>query len=517
MPGGILSFLIFFPIVAGLFIGIFTENKFLKNNIKNIALVVTAIQMVLSLLIYANYDKEIGGFQFIDYFDSWIPFESFKAQYIVGIDGISAPLILLTGIIGFCSVIASMNISLRQSEYFMWLLILQGVVTGVFASLDMLLLFVFWEAELIPMYFLISIWGSGRAHHSAMKFLIFTLTSGALLLIGIISVYFATGTFVMFDITELGLVGVANSNFSTAIPSLFIFLIFFIGFAIKLPLFPVHSWLPDAHTDAPTAVSMMLAGVLLKMGGYGLLRINIDMFNYIDPSVLTDLSPYFAVLGTFSVLYGAILTIQQSDLKRLIAFSSVSHMGYVILGFSSYSAYSTLGSTEGIGGTALQLFTHGTITGLAFLLVGLTYERTHTRYIPHLGGLARKMPIIATFFIIAGLASLGLPGLSGFVAELMIFIGTFKLGGVWAISTTFAVFGVVLAAGYTLWMIQRVYLGEGVKENSPVSKIFDNLTDLNKLELLSVIILTVSILAVGIYPSIITDVLNIGVGEIFTR
>jgi len=204
VPGGTLSFLIFFPIISGILIGIFSENKFLKINIKKTSLFITGIQLILSILIYFSYDKTVGGFQFIDYFDSWIPFEAFTARYIVGIDGLSAPLVLLTGILGFCSVIASMNIQLRQKEYFMWLLVLQGVVTGVFASLDLLLLFVFWEAELIPMYFLISIWGSGRAHYSAMKFLIFTLTSGALLLIGIISLYFSTGTFLMFDITELG-------------------------------------------------------------------------------------------------------------------------------------------------------------------------------------------------------------------------------------------------------------------------------------------------------------------------
>ena len=517
MPGGILSFLIFFPIIAGIFIGIASSNNFIRQRIKFFALLFTFIEMILSILIYFSFDKQNGGFQFIDYFDAWIPFETFKAQYLVGIDGLSAPLVLLTGILGFCAVIASLKISFREREYFMWLLILQGVVTGVFSSLDMLLLFVFWEAELIPMYFLISIWGSGKAQYSAMKFLIFTLTSGAFFLIGILSVYFATGTFVMYDITELNLVGVASSTFNILIPSVLIFLIFFIGFAIKLPLFPLHSWLPDAHTDAPTAVSIMLAGVLLKMGGYGLLRINVDIFNSIDPSILFDLSPYIAFIGAVSVIYGAILTIRQTDLKRLIAFSSVSHMGYIILGLSSYNAYSSLGSSEGLGGTALQLFTHGTITGLAFYLVGLTYERTHTRHIPHLGGLAIKMPLITTFFVLAGFASLGLPGLSGFVAELMIFVGTFKLGGLWAFSTVLSVFGVVLAAGYTLWMIQRSFLGSGVSNDSPVAKEYDNLSDMNNIELIGAIILTLTIVTVGVYPSIVTDLFNIGIGEVFSR
>ena len=514
---GLLSFVIFFPVLTGIFIGLFGARTFFKNRIKLIAIIASIIEMAASVLIFLNYDKSIGGIQFIDYFDSWIPFSSFTARYLIGVDGLSTPLILLTGILGFCAIVASLKINKRENEYFMWLLILQGVVVGVFSSLDLLLLFIFWEAELIPMYFLISIWGTGRSQYSAMKFLIFTLTSGALLLMGILAIYFSSGTFVMFNIDELGLIGISGSMFLSVVPPVLIFLLFFVAFAIKLPLFPFHSWLPDAHTDAPTAVSIMLAGVLLKMGGYGILRINVDLFNKIDFSILIKFAPYFAILGAFSVLYGAVLTIRQTDLKRLIAFSSVSHMGYIILGVASFGAFSESGETIGLGGTALQLFTHGTITGLAFLLVGLTYERTHTRNIPELGGLALKMPLIATFFVIAGFASLGLPGLSGFVAELMIFVGTFKLGGIYAISTVAAVSGVILAAAYTLWMIQRAYFGLSPDPKSPVFKNFDSLEDMSLIELSAVVLLTFTIVLVGVYPSIITDLFNIGVGEIFSR
>ncbi len=368
------------------------------------------------------------------------------------------------------------------------------------------------------MYFLISIWGSGRAHYSAAKFVIFTLFAGALLIIGILAIYLSQGinSFTMVSIPELSLHGIpelmTGANF--LIPVSVIFWLFFISFAIKLPLWPLHSWLPDAHTDAPTAVSVMLAGILLKMGGYGIFRISLGFFK--NSSFNFDVAaPILVILGAISVIYGAILTIRQTDLKRLIAFSSVSHMGYVIIGFSSLISVVSINDTLALNGAALQLFTHGTITGLAFLLVGLVYDRTHTRYIPDLGGLTAKMPIIAIFFLIAGFGSLGLPGLSGFVAELMIFLGTFQVGNIFAIATVIGVFGVVLAAGYTLWMIQRSFFGNKPSKESPVSKDFEELSDMHILDVFPVLVLTIPIFVVGIYPRLLTDIIEIGIREMF--
>jgi NADH-quinone oxidoreductase subunit M len=292
------------------------------------------------------------------------------------------------------------------------------------------------------------------------------------------------------------------------VPAALIFAFFLIAFSVKLPLWPLHSWLPDAHTDAPTAVSVMLAGVLLKMGGYGLFRINVGMFQETAGFTVHDAAGVLAAIAAVSVLYGAIVTIRQTDLKRLIAFSSVSHMGFVMLGVAAIGGTASAASAGGLNGAALQMFTHGTITGLAFLMVGLTYDRAHTRHIPHLGGLWKKMPVIAVFFLIAGFASLGLPGLSGFVAEIMVFLGTFQ---VWGWATGFAAFGVVLAAGYILWMVQRAFFGPAPSEGGMPADQYDRLEDASMLDLVPVVALTVPIFVVGIWPSVLTDVFDTGI------
>ena len=415
-------------------------------------------------------------------------------QYFLAVDGLSAPLVLLTGLLGMVAVFASWSVQTRVREYFVWLLALQGAVMGVFTALDFFLFFLFWELELIPMFFLISIWGSGRREYSAMKFLIFTILGSAFMLVGILVLFFSTGT---FDMTALP-AAIADSRL--LLPAGVVFAMLFVAFAVKLPIWPLHTWLPDAHTDAPTAASVMLAGVLLKMGAYGMFRVSAAMF----PDVLRDVSWLLAVAGVVNILYGASVVLRQTDMKRLIAFSSISHMGFVVLGLSSAVGVAGQISPLGLTGASLQMFTHGAITGLLFLLVGYVYERAHTRHIPDLGGLASRMPILSASLAVAGLASLGLPATAGFVSEIHVFLGTFP---VWGWLTAIGAFGVVLTAGYILWMIQRVMFG-------PRNSRLDDLTDASPLEMIPVAALIIAIMVVGIFPATVTDVFSTGIGPI---
>ncbi len=484
---GLLTTLVFLPAAAALVIALLARDK---QQVRWIAGIVAVAELALSIVAFASYDSAQGGVQLVDRAANWIP--ALNAQYFLGMDGLSAPMVLLTGLLGACAVFVSWSVQNRVREYFMWLLLLWTAVMGVFVALDFLLFFIFWEIELIPMYFLISMWGTGRPTYSAMKFVAFTFLGSAFMLVGILALYFATGTFDMIRITqELGL---AIPYSKMIMPAAVAFFFFFAAFAVKLPIWPVHTWLPDAHTDAPTAVSVMLAGVLLKMGGYGILRVCLSMF----PDVASDYGKPLAVLAAFSILYGAVVTMRQTDLKRLVAYSSVSHMGFVLLGVTSVSALGGGFATVGITGASVQMFTHGTITGLLFALVGLVYEKVHTRHIPDIKGLAPRMPFVAVTFVIAGLASLGLPGLSGFVAEIMVFLGAFKAH---AWPTAFAAFGVVLAAGYILWTLQRVLFG-------PLSGRHEGVGDASWLERAPLIALVIAIVVVGVYPAVITDVLD---------
>ena len=488
---GLLTATVFLPLAGAVLIALVIKGD---RRVRDFAGGVALAELALSIFVFARYDVNTPGVQLIDRVEGWIPFGSSEVQYFLGVDGLSAPLVLLAGLLGMVAVFASWGIKSRVREYFMWLLILQTAVMGVFTALDFILFFLLWELEMVPMFFLISIWGSGRKEYSAMKFLIFTFLGSAFMLVGILALFFSTGTFDMTKLPD------AIQGVEFIVPASLIFALLFTAFAVKLPVWPVHTWLPDAHTDAPTAVSVMLAGVLLKMGGYGIVRVSAGMF----PEVIVSAAWALAALGVVNVLYGALVTLRQTDLKRLIAFSSISHMGFVLIGVSSVAGAAGTVSPVGLTGASMQMFTHGTITGLLFLLVGLLYDKAHTRYIPDLGGLATRMPVLATAFLVAGLASLGLPGTSGFVSEILVFLGTFP---VWSWATALAAFGIVLTAGYILWMIQRTFYGPAIGR-------FANITDASPLEMVPLFVLSAVILLVGVYPAVISDVFAQGVGPI---
>ena len=495
-----LTAIVFLPLAGAVVIALFLRSA---RWIRYWAALVALVELGLVIAAFSLFKITSYGalpdtpYKLVERFD-WIKgaVPSFPAEYFLGVDGLSLPLVLLTALLGLVAVYASWHIQHRVREYFIWLLILQTAVTGVFSSLDFVLFFIFWELELIPMYMLIALWGTGRATYSAMKFLVFTFLGSAFMLTAILILFFSTGTFSMVELAQTPLVGLL-------IPAQVVFAFFFVAFAIKLPVWPVHTWLPDAHTDAPTAVSVMLAGVLLKMGGYGIIRINLGMF----PEVTAEAALALAILGVINILYGAMVVLRQTDLKRLIAYSSVSHMGLVLVGVSSVGASAATLSSVGLSGAALQMFTHGTITGLLFLMAGLVYDRVHTRHIPDLGGLSNQMPILATVFVLGGLASLGLPGTSGFVSEVLVLMGTFSIG-TWGIPVAvMAAFGVVLAAGYILWMLQRSFFG-------PKLPRFDGVKDAVAVDMLPMALLVAAIFVIGIYPAFLTDVFSAGIEPI---
>jgi NADH-quinone oxidoreductase subunit M len=475
--------LIFLPVLGAVAVMLLPRAQ--AGNAKIVAALVATVNLALAVAMYAGFDQLDSALQFSER-RTWIDAADvgFDVQYFIGVDGLSATMMLLTGFLFLVAALVSWNIELRPREYYAWLLLLETAVMGVFAAQDLILFFLFWELELVPMFFLISIWGTGRKDYSAMKFVLYTLAGSALMLVGFLVLGFSAGTFDMEELAQMEITGAAISLNA-------VFFLILAAFAIKLPVFPLHTWLPDAHTDAPTAVSVILAGVLLKMGGYGLIRILVGIL----PEQFERYDVYLAVLAAFSVIYGAVITMRQTDLKRLIAYSSVSHMGYVLLGVAA------LGEV-GLTGASLQMFTHGTITALLFVTVGLMYDRTHTRQIADLTGLAHYMPIFATVFVIAGLASLGLPTMSGFVAELLVFLGSFDA---FEAPTIVAVIGILLSAGYILWTAQRVLFG-------PADERWSGLTDTtNWWERISMAALVGVIIGVGIYPATIVDVLENGV------
>jgi NADH-quinone oxidoreductase subunit M len=485
-----LSIILFTPLVGALIL--LLVNKKNENAIRWIANIVTLMGFAVSVPLWFWYQPSGADFQFVER-APWIP--SVGAEYFLGVDGLSVLLILLTTMMGFIAVLSSWTaITERVKEYYIFLLVLQTGMLGAFMSLDFLLFFLFWEVMLVPMYFLIGIWGSSNRLYSAIKFFLYTLVGSVVMLLGILALYFynhsLTGVYT-FDVTVFHKLSLPFNL------QWWIFLAFFLGFAIKVPMFPFHTWLPDAHTDAPTAGSVILAAVLLKMGTYGFLRFSLP--------ILPDASRYFVkpivVLCIIGIVYGALVALAQKDWKRLVAYSSVSHMAMVMLGMFALNPV-------GITGSIIQQLNHGISTGALFLIVGIVYERRHTREISEYGGLSKVMPVYAAIFLIMTMSSIGLPTLNGFIGELMILLGVFVASKVWA---AFAASGVVLGAAYMLYLYQRTMFG---KIENPKN---EHLLDLNHREFATFAPLLVLAVWMGLYPSPFLRRLESSVNHIIVR
>ena len=482
-----LSTILFLPAVGAIIIALFGRSEKLA---KWLAAAFTVVPLGLSIFLFAAFDRSASMAGIVQFEEKYLWIAPLNAHYHLGVDGLSMPLLLLTSFLGFLAVLISWKVHERTREFFAWLLLLETSIIGVFVSLDLLLFFIMWEIEVIPMYFLISVWGSGRRDYSAIKYVLYTLFGSAFMLAGILALYFTTGSLSIVDISN-GQLGMLQ----TALPAAAIFWLLFIGFAVKLPMFPLHTWLPDAHTDAPTAVSVMLAGVLIKMGGYGMIRLCVSMF----PGPARDYAQIMLILALIGIVYGAAVTLMQTDIKRMIAYSSISHMGYVLLGIFALGEIS-------LTGAALQMFSHGIVTGLLFAMAGLVIHNIKVRDLRQLGGLAKQVPIICLVFGIAGLASLGLPTTSGFAAEFLVFLGSYSSGIVPNVQvyTIIAIIGVVLTAGYILWMLQQAFYG-------PVKAEYNNVKDADGLEKFYMFVLVAVIMLVGIYPAFLTDVFKLGI------
>ena len=494
----ILSIVAYIPLAGALLLLFFPKEK--TAMIRAWATAVAAADFAVSLLLWPWFDKTKDGFQFEE-IASWIP--SLGVKYHFGIDGISLLLILLTTLLGVIAIYSSYTaIHDRQKEYYVFLLLLQTGMLGTFMTLDFFLFYLFWEVMLVPMYFLIGIWGGPRKLYAAIKFFLYTLAGSVLMLLGIITVYFYNTSGVLgveglhnaatFDIPTL----TALTPGMPAHLQVLLFFAFFFGFAIKVPMFPFHTWLPDAHVEAPTAGSVILAGVLLKMGTYGFVRFSLPMF---PKAILTPwVLALMAFLAIFGIIYGAMVSLVQKDMKKLVAYSSVSHLGFVMLGVFALN-------TAGLRGGILQMINHGISTGALFLLVGIVYERRHTRLISEYGGLAKQMPIYAVFFLVIALSSMGLPLLNGFVGEFTILNGAFLKNPWWAF---WALWGIVLGAAYLLWLYQRVFFGE---LSNPENQ---KLKDLSWREQWTLIPLIVCAFWIGIYPEPFFQVIDKPVDKI---
>jgi NADH-quinone oxidoreductase subunit M len=497
MQQHLLTAIIILPVIGAL---VTVGYSFLRNqretNYKWIALGFSVVDFALSLFLVRGIGGATKDFRFVEDV-LWIG--SIGAHYHVGVDGISLWLVLLTTLLMPIAILSSWkSIQKRQLSYYMFLLLLLSAMVGVFVSLDLLLFYLFFEASLVPMFFLIGIWGGERKIYAAVKFFIYTAVGSLLMLVGIIALYYLYGT---FDYTTM-LAAMNGGKLLGERTEFWLFLAFAFAFCIKVPLFPLHTWLPDAHTEAPTAGSVILAGVLLKMGTYGLLRFNLGLF----PVMSRKFAPLMITLAIIGIIYGALVAMVQPDVKRLVAYSSVSHMGFVVLGLFSFTEF-------GMQGALYQMLNHGVSTGALFLFVGFIYDRRHTRQISEFGGLATPMPWFSTLFVIASLSSIGLPFLNGFVGEFLIMLGSWTSNAIqhaW-IATMLAGTGVIWAAVYMLWMLQRVVFGKITKPENA------QLQDLNSRELVLLIPLLVLMLFMGVYPRVFLDRSRASVEEVRSR
>jgi NADH-quinone oxidoreductase subunit M len=515
---GVLTWVTFLPVLGMLIVLLLPKDNW--NVIRWTSLIATALQLVLALALFVRFDRTLPGinvesaFQFVER-ASWIDIQSagwfgrIHIEYFLGIDGLSVAMVLLTALISFIAVISSWTIDRSVKGYFALFLLLDTGMMGVFVSLDFFLFYIFWEVMLLPMYFLIGVWGGPRREYAAIKFFLYTLAGSVLLLLVMIALYFSTNVYidasgVTYSVAEAmkrgteGLEKVYTFNMIQMMdPGNFVEGSLLAGFdtswryiayiALKIPSFPFHTWLPDAHVEAPTPISVILAGVLLKMGTYGIMRIAFPIF----PDAARHYMWELALLGVISMVYGALVAMAQTDFKKLIAYSSISHMGVVTLGMASMN-------TQGMTGAVFQMFNHGTITAMLFLIVGVIYDRTHTRGLDDFGGLMNQMPKYAGVMTVAFFAALGLPGLSGFISEAFSLIGAFQT---FRVLTMIAVLTIVLTAGYMLWVLQRVFLGT-------IPEKWKTLTDMDGRETFMLASLAAIVIFLGIYPSPVLDLMN---------
>lgn len=490
---GVLSWLILLPLAAAL---VMIPLK--ERTARWVALCASALTLGIGFRVFAMFDRAQSGFQFLEEI-RWM--ENLNIQYLLGVDGMSVLMLLLTGFVFYCGVLVAWEMTPRAKEFFIFFCLLVAGVYGVFTSLDLFFFFLFYELAVLPMYLLIGVWGTGPREYAAMKLTLYLLAGSALMLVGFLAMYFASQT-PTFDIRVLA--DPQASGFDLGFQKLW-FPILFVGFGVIAALYPFHTWSPDGHSSAPTSVSMLHAGVLMKLGGYGILRIAVPIL----PEGAREWLPFFALLTIVNVLYGSLAALKQTDLKYVTAYSSVSHCGYVLFGICTFHEI-------GFNGAVMQMFSHGIMTALFFALIGLIYGRTHTRDIPKLGGLFKVMPAASGIYIAAGMASAGLPGLSGFVAEFLVFLGAYRSGfeggfPVYRILFPLALLAVFFTALYVLQLLRRVFFG------SLPSEYEGHVRDGSPLEIFPLAILLAVLIVVGIYPWPWVDLVQSSVGPLIAH